>query len=258
VVRIDRNTVTISADSSGEALHRRAWRTDTVRAPLRTTMAAALLLGAGWDPTTSLVDPFCGSGTIGIEAALLARGLPPGGDRPFAFQDWPDFEPGSWASVVATTKPQASPAAQAEPPAEPSGAAAGPRLLLADRDEAAVAAARANAERAGVADDIEFATQVVSHLRARPGPGLVASNPPYGKRLGRDQMTGLYGRFGSVVRERLPGYGLALITSDPDLARAADGSLRPLHRFGHGGLSVGSYVRAPAEPAEPAEPPPSA
>ncbi|MEM8926468.1 MAG: class I SAM-dependent RNA methyltransferase, partial [Actinomycetota bacterium] len=79
IVRIERNTVTISADASGEPLHHRPWRTELGNAPLRTTMAAAVLLGAEWDGTTSLLDPFCGSGTIPIEAALIAADAPPGG-----------------------------------------------------------------------------------------------------------------------------------------------------------------------------------
>ena len=245
VVRISRNNVTISADSSGEALHRRPWRTETGAAPLRTTMASALLLGVGWDPTTGLVDPFGGSGTIGIEAALLARGLPPGGQRAFAFHRWPGFEPGSWASVVASIESSGEAAA---------GRSAGRPLerpiLIADRDESAIEAAKANAERAGVADDIEFAVQVVSHLKARPGPGLVATNPPYGKRVGRSELTGLYGRLGAVVRERLPGYGLALITAEPALARAADAGLEPRFRFRHGGLSVQLHHRPPVPETE--------
>ena len=238
VVRIDRNTVTLSADSSGPALHRRPWRTETGPAPLRPNLAAAVVLATDWDPTTDLVDPFCGSGTIGIEAALLARGLPPGGEREFAFHHWPTFEPGSWASVVASIDAMAERAAESGPP--------GP-ILLADRDDGAVSAARANAERAGVADGIEFAHHVVSHLKARPGPGLVVTNPPYGRRLGRAELTGLYGRLGAVVRERLPGHGLALLTTDADLARAADRRLRSRLRFANGGLTVQLFQRPPPD-----------
>lgn len=240
VVRIERNTVTLSADSSGEALHRRPWRTDTGPAPLRPNLAAAMILAAGWDPATSLVDPFCGSGTIGIEAALLARGLPPGGEREFAFHQWPTFEPGSWASVVASIESSVEAAG--------TGARAVP-ILLADRDEKATEAARSNAERAGVVDDVEVATQVVSHLGARPGPGLVVTNPPYGRRVGRDELAGLYGRLGAVVRERLPGHALSILTAEAALARAADRRLRVSHRFRNGGLAVKLHHR-PAPKSE--------
>jgi putative N6-adenine-specific DNA methylase len=245
VVRIDRNTVTLSADSSGEALHRRPWRSDTGAAPLRPTLAAALLLASDWDPSTGLVDPFCGSGTIGIEAALLARGLPPGGEREFAFHLWPGFEPGSWASVVASIATSVERAGVAPD--------SGPAILLSDRDRAATDGARANAARAGVADGVEIVTQVVSHLKARSGPGLVVTNPPYGRRLGRDELAGLYGRLGAVVRERLPDYALALLTTDAGLARAADGRLRSRLRFRNGGLAVQLFHRPAGAATRPRE-----
>ncbi len=234
IVRIDRNTVTLSADASGEALHRRPWRTEIGSAPLRPNLAAAMLLAAAWDPSTDLVDPFAGSGTIGIEAALLARGLPPGGEREFAFHHWHNFEPGSWASVVASIDASVD-------AAEQRGVGT---VLLADRDPAVIETARANAERAGVADGIEFAGQVIGHLKARPGPGLVATNPPYGRRLGRDVLTGLYGRLGAVVRERLPAHDLSVLTTDVELARAADRRLRSSHRFRNGGLAVQLFHRS--------------
>ena len=230
--RIDRNNVTISIDSSGEALHKRPWRTELGEAPLRTTMAAAALELSDWDPAGALIDPFCGSGTIGIEAALKARGLPPGGERPFAFHDWPDFDPGSWASVVGSIGS-----------ADNTDGPRGP-IILSDRDEAAVAMATANAERAGVAEDIEFETRVVAHLKGRTDTGAVVTNPPYGRRLGKGQLNGLYGRLGAVVRERLPGYGLTLISPDTKLAKAADGGLRSTARFRHGGLPVEVFHRA--------------
>jgi putative N6-adenine-specific DNA methylase len=244
IVRIDRNNVTISADSSGESLHKRPWRTELGQAPLRTTMAAAMLMASDWDPAGGLVDPFCGSGTIGIEAALMAAGLPPGGERQFAFQDWPDFDTGSWASVAGTV----AAAARSVGPADPS------LIRLSDRDGELVAAATRNAERAGVADRIEFENRVVSHIRAGSGPGLVITNPPYGKRMGRGELAGLYGRLGAVVRERLPGHAMTVLTPDAKLARAADGRLRSKAKFRHGGLAVEVFTR-PAEPTNPSSPP---
>lgn len=240
VVRIDRNNVTISADSSGQALHKRPWRTELGEAPLRTTMAAAMLLAAEWDPATGLVDPFCGSGTIGIEAALLAGNLPPGGEREFAFHDWSDFDPGSWASVAGSIAASAK---------DGEGSNRSGPIVLSDRSEDSVEAAKRNAERAGVADRIEFETRVVSHLRARTGPGMVVTNPPYGKRLGRSELTGLYGRLGAITRERLTEYGLVILTPDAKLARSADGKARAIARFRHGGLPVEIFAR-PARAAD--------
>lgn len=266
VVRIERNTVTISVDASGEGLHHRPWRTELGAAPLRTTMASALLMLTGWDPTSAaLIDPFCGSGTIPIEAALMARNLPPGGTRPFAFQHWPSFETGSWASVngqIAAASAVASSASDNPPPvgstsetrdsvtpAVGNATTGDARIFASDRDEVAVNMARANAERAGVADDIVFTQQVVSHLGARPGPGLVATNPPYGRRLGDAKLQGLYRRLGAVVRERFADWDLALISAEAKLASATDGRLKTVARFGHGGVPVRiSYRPAAAEP----------
>ncbi len=235
IVRIDRNNVTISADSSGQALHKRPWRTELGEAPLRTTMAAAMLLVTEWDPTTGLVDPFCGSGTIGVEAALLAAAMPPGGEREFAFHHWPDFEPGSWASVIGSID-AAAPDRDLGP------------INLSDRDADVLAAAARNAERAGVADRVNFDHRVVAQIKGRSGPGLVVTNPPYGKRLGRNELSGLYGRLGSVVRDRLKGYGMVVLTPDTKLAKAADGRLRSVARFRHGGLPVEMFHRPPPSP----------
>lgn len=237
VVRVERNTVAISVDASGEALHRRPWRTELGPAPLRTTMAAALLIGSGWDGSTPLLDPFCGSGTIPIEAALLARNAPPGGDRPFAFQQWPSYEPGTWASVAGEI---ASKRVESETP-----------IYASDRDGDVIAAAKANAERAQVADDIEFTTRVVSHLPALPGPGLVATNPPYGRRMGEAKLDALYRRLGAVVRERCDGWDLALVCPDPKLAGKADGRLSRVAKFRHGGLPVEMLHRGPIEASQP-------
>lgn len=237
VVRLDHDIVTVSVDSGGIPLHRRGWRVDIGVAPLRPTMAAALLKLAGWDGTTPLADPFCGSGTIAIEAALIARNLPPGGSRRFAFQSWPGFEPGTWASVN-------------------GGAAALARTVdiaieASDRDATAVQATAANAERAGVADLLRVEERVVSHLTGATGPGLVASNPPYGKRVGDGDLSALYRRFGAVVRERRPEWGLAIVAADPRLARRADRALTPLTALGHGGIRVEFLARPPVPAPEP-------
>ncbi len=240
IVRIERNTVTISVDSSGPALHLRPWRTELGEAPLRTTMAAAMLLISEWDPRSGLVDPFCGSGTIGIEAALLAAKMPPGGQREFAFQHWPDFEPGSWASVAGSIS-------QSMSSAEPVGP-----IHLSDRSEDLVAAARRNAERAEVPELVNVDHHVVSHLKGRTGPGMVITNPPYGKRVGKAELNGLYSRLGAVTRERLPEHGLVILTPDARLAKAADGRAKSIAKFRHGGLPVEIFHR-PAAPTDVAE-----
>lgn len=248
IVRIDRNNVTISADSSGDPLHKRPWREAVSQAPLRTSMAAAMLMRSGWadhaaeSPDFGLIDPFMGCGTIPIEAALLWLGLPPGGEREFAFAGWSSFEPGTWASVAAEL-------AAAYDRAEMRAAAHHPIILGSDRDETYITAAQENAERAGqlVTDLVCFERRVVAHLPAASGRGMVVTNPPYGKRVGDGgDLSPLYRRFGSVMRERLPEWGAAVLTSDRTLAKAADRRLKSTARFRHGGLAVELFTRPPA------------
>lgn len=192
VVRVVDDDVTVSVDSSGDRLHRRGWRLATAKAPLRETLAAAVCIGARYDGSVALLDPFCGSGTIAIEAALLASGVAPGASRAFGFERWPSFEPGSWASVRAGLRPNAS----APPALAP--------ILGTDRDAGAIEAAEANAERAGVGHLVRFAVASLSdaprHLAA-PAPGWVLTNPPYGERVGGEtgrDLRDLYAAFGAL------------------------------------------------------------
>jgi putative N6-adenine-specific DNA methylase len=202
VVRLFRDIVTISADSSGELLHRRGYRQALGKAPLRETLAAAMLLAAEYDGTGPLVDPFCGSGTIPIEGALIARRIPPGIHRRFAFEHWPGFEPALWDSVRAAGRARIRDRAPAP-------------ILGWDRDAGAVAAALSNAERAGVGADVALAQGAISGLVVPPGPGLIATNPPYGVRLGEaGDLRDLYARFGSVLRAECASWRVALLSAD--------------------------------------------
>lgn len=205
VARLDHDRCTLSIDASGALLHQRGYRLAVAKAPLRETLAAGLLLASEWDTQSPLLDPFCGSGTIAIEAACLAHGLAPGRARQFAFMDWPGFDAGQWGAVLAE--------------AEARRVAAGPVIQASDRDAGAIAAARDNAARAGVAEAIEFSTRAVSAITPPPGPGWIVTNPPYGVRVSNDQdLRNLYARLGQVLRARCPGWHVALLTSDLRLA----------------------------------------
>jgi putative N6-adenine-specific DNA methylase len=241
VVRAIHDELTVSLDSSGEALHRRTWRLATAKAPLRPTLAAAMLLAIGWDGTRPLVDPFCGSGTIAIEAALLARGLPPSGARTYAFQQWPGFEPGTWASVVGSPTPG---------PGAPTDGPRRPYILASDRDAGAVAATIENSERAGVGDGIEVLGGSVSQLAPSPGSALgwLVSNPPHGHRIkgGADSdLRDLYARLGDVARKRLPGWGVALLVADRRVANHTGLALSEPFRTSNGGIPVQLVVHRP-------------
>jgi putative N6-adenine-specific DNA methylase len=228
-VRLVADQVTVSFDSSGDRLHRRGWRLETAKAPLRETLAAAMVAASGWDGQSPLVDPMCGSGTIAIEAALAARQVAPGVDRVFAFQRWPGFEPGTWASVTGEAR------ARVRPPGS------GPPILAADRDPGAIAATRANAERAGVIDDVDIRQAALSTLTARPGwpPGLVLTNPPYGARVrGGSDLRDLYAAFGQLLRGRLAGWRAGLLVTGPVLAAQTGLDLEERLRTTNGGIPV--------------------
>lgn len=241
VVRARNDRFTISVDTSGVPLYKRGWRVDVAKAPLRETLAAALLAAVGWNGSSPLIDPFCGSGTIAIEAALAARNIPPGHQRDFAFFDWPSFAPGTWASVIG---------AAVEGQRDDEGGAV--PIVAADRDAGAIAAAQANAERAGVADDIDFRHAAVSDLVAPVSGqrGWVVTNPPYGERLDRSgDLRNLYARFGTVARERLAGWRVAMLVADRHLAAHSGLSLETALRLDNGGIGVELLVTPPIRPA---------
>ena len=207
IVRLFRDECTVSADASGELLHRRGYRLATAKAPLRETLAAAMLAGAGWDGSGPLVDPMCGSGTIPIEAALLARRVPPGMARRFAFMGWPGFDESAWEQLVQQARERMLPRAPVP-------------ILGSDRDAGAVAASAANAERAGVAGDIEWRRAAISAMAPPPGRGWIITNPPYGVRVGeRRELRDLYAQLGNVARRCCPGWEVAFLAAHPELER---------------------------------------
>jgi putative N6-adenine-specific DNA methylase len=207
VVRMVRDVCTVSVDSSGALLHRRGYRQAVAKAPLRETIAAAMLLGSEWPGTVPLVDPMCGSGTIAIEAALLARRIAPGVNRRFAFQGWPEFEPVVWARLMTEAREQEL--ARAPVPIKGS-----------DRDAGAIEAARANAERAGVAGDVELDRRPVSAIEPPVSRGWVVLNPPYGVRVAdAGEVRDLYAALGNVLRARFQGWTLAMLSPSEALER---------------------------------------
>lgn len=232
VVRFVRDVCTVSVDSSGALLHMRGYRQQLAKAPLRETLAASVLLGAGWDGTTPLTDPMCGSGTIPIEAALIARRMAPGRNRSFAFLNWPEFDKTTWASIVAEARAKELPSAPI-------------KLEGFDRDRGAIEASNANAERAGVAADITFAEQPISALPPANGEGLVAVNPPYGVRVGESApLRNLYAQLGNVLRARRSGWRLAILGADRTLERQIQLELEERFATRNGGIPVRLMVGA--------------
>jgi putative N6-adenine-specific DNA methylase len=255
VVRIADDRVTISADASGLPLHRRGWRQATAKAPLRETLAAAVLLDSGWRPGLALADPLCGSGTLAIEAATMARRLAPGRHRTHALARWPGFEPGTWASVTG----------EADAAALPAGST--PLVVARDRDAGAVEATRANAARAGVAADVDVDVAAVSALpdvlaalgtATGPAPepgtngsaGWVVTNPPWGGRVGGGgDLRDLYAALGGAVRASPGRWESALLVRDRALAGHTGLRLHERFRTTSGGVPVTLVSTTP--PADP-------
>jgi putative N6-adenine-specific DNA methylase len=231
VVRLFRDECTISIDSSGALLHRRGYRQATAKAPLRETLAAAMLLGAEWMGDTPLVDPLCGAGTIPIEAALIARRIAPGrarGERgDFAIAGWPELPPGEIERQIAEVR--GNERASARVP-----------IVGSDRDPGAIEAAVANAERAGVSADVRFMQRVLS--AAEPvgdEPGLLVANPPYGVRLNEGaDVRNIYAQLGKVAHFSFPGWRVGLLSPDRSLDSQTRLPLRQAFETSNGGIRV--------------------
>ena len=228
VVRLEHDTCTISLDTSGDLLHRRGWRQAVAKAPLRETLAAAMLTACRWQGDMPLVDPFCGSGTIGIEGALRARAMAPGLTRRFALERWPGVDP-AW---VTTHRDNARSLGR------PS---LGVPILMSDRDAGACDAARANAERAGVSADIEIEQRPLSavDLAALGNRGLVLTNPPYGLRVSEgSDLRSLYARLGDIVRGGGRDWRLGMLIPDRRLAAPTRLKFESMLRTSNGGIAV--------------------
>ncbi len=225
LIRLVEDHCAVLLDSSGAHLHRRGYRLATAKAPLRETLAAGMILASGWDGRSPLLDPFCGAGTIAIEAALLASKIPPGLRRPFAFMDWPNFDAPLWEKVLggagATRKSRR------------------PRIIASDRDAGAIEAAQANAKRAGVAEAIEFACRAISAIDPPRGAGWVITNPPHGVRLAtKKDLRSLYIRLGKVLQTRCRDWQVAMLCGSSDLAHSTGINFQEEIPLRSGGLDV--------------------
>tara|TARA_R110002012_G_scaffold95271_5_gene230349 strand:+ start:3846 stop:4958 length:1113 start_codon:yes stop_codon:yes gene_type:complete len=230
-VRIDDNVVTISLDTSGETLHKRGHKEAVGKAPMRETLAALLLGKAGYRGTETVVDPMCGSGTFVIEAAEIALGLNPGRSRNFAFESLASFDADAFAALRDAIPKSTN-----------------LRFFGSDRDAGAIRMSRANAERAGVSELIEFENHAAGQLQPPPGPpGLVMVNPPYGGRIGNKKLLyPLYATLGQTLLDRFKGWRVGLVTSEPPLAKATGLPWKPQGAaIAHGGMKVWFYQTPP-------------
>jgi len=204
VGRFFQDCLLLSADSSGDHLHRRGYRTRQGEAPLRENLAAGMLLAVGYEGGT-LVDPFCGSGTLAIEAALIAGRRAPGRHRSFAFMHWPGFRDGLWNLLLQEADRAAV--------AIPDGV-----IHASDSDPEMVAVARANAAMAGLESEIDWSCRDALDLEPPASRGLWIANPPYGERLGEPAAVRTFcRRLGDRLDHAWAGWRRAVLLPDPAL-----------------------------------------
>jgi putative N6-adenine-specific DNA methylase len=225
IVRIDHDTVTVSADSSGTLLHKRGYRQATAKAPMRETLAAAMLLSSGWVRGEPMVDPLCGSGTIPIEAAMIARNMAPGMNREFRFERWPGFDRTAWGSL----RDEALAGVASSAPAS---------IVASDRDSGAIEAAMSNALRAEVAGDVQIVQQPLSAASPTDDrTGWLITNPPYGVRVGTD-VRNLYARLGSMMQTSFGGWRLGILVAGTELDRQLEMPLEQVFETKNGGIAI--------------------
>nr|WP_175206413.1 THUMP domain-containing protein [Achromobacter anxifer] len=214
------HTATLYLDTSGESLFKRGWRLDKGEAPLRENLAAGMLALAGWDPAAPLLDPFCGSGTILIEAAWIALGVPPGISRPFGFERLRGHDAYRWRDLKDDARSRILP--QLDAP-----------LVGYDLDPRAIEFARNNAERAWLTEDsIRFEVGDARHVTAPADHGWIVTNPPYGERMGTEQDADLWRDWATCLKRNFAGWQLHVITSDltlPNQLRLKPKRRVPLH-----------------------------
>jgi 23S rRNA (guanine2445-N2)-methyltransferase / 23S rRNA (guanine2069-N7)-methyltransferase len=228
-LHVEGPTALVSLDFSGESLHRRGYRSEGGRAPLKENVAAAVLLRSGWPQIAeaggTLLDPMCGSGTFLTEGALIAADAAPAIDREyFGFLKWHGHDAALWGRL------------RAEALARRSARVARRCILGSDIDSEAVRMAITNASQAGVADWLHVEKRALSELlRPKGETGLVVANPPYGERIGAESgLPALYSELGAVLRDRFQGWQAAILTGNPPLARNLGVYAKRTHRVFNG------------------------
>jgi 23S rRNA (guanine2445-N2)-methyltransferase / 23S rRNA (guanine2069-N7)-methyltransferase len=245
-VRVDRDRATVSLDLSGDSLHRRAYRARGVAAPLKENLAAAVLLRCGWPAIAQeggdLVDPMCGSGTLPIEAAMMALDIAPGLLRSyFGFIGWRGHDRALWEQIVEEARARRE-----------AGASKRVTLRGYDSDAQAVRAAIENVERAKLRGVVHIERRDLEQLtRESEAPtGLVVANPPYGERIGdQERLQALYQTLGAKLRENFEGWKAAVLTGNPPLAKAVGINARRTHTLFNGRIEC-RLLRFDVAPAD--------
>lgn len=205
-VALLKDIATITIDTSGQGLHKRGYRVEQGVAPLKETLAAALIMLTNWKPDRPFIDPFCGSGTIPIEAALIGQNIAPGFNRDFVSESWNWMSPKVWEEVRA----EAEEAANYDQPID---------ILGSDIDQRMVKIAQENAFEAGLGDLVQFKQMQVSDFTTNKEFGVIIGNPPYGERLGEvKEVEQMYKQMGQVF-SHLDTWSIYILTSDEDFEK---------------------------------------
>jgi putative N6-adenine-specific DNA methylase len=206
-ISILNDIATLSIDTSGIALHRRGYRQDGGIAPLKETLAAAIVKLSRWETSRKLADPFCGSGTIAIEAAMMARNIAPGLKRRFASEKWPQFRKTMWEEERNNAESQINNDIKF-------------RILASDIDTNIIEVAKKNAQKAGVGAQILFQQRDVKEFRAEEKYGCIITNPPYGERLNENskEVDDIYIKMGKALAA-LDNWSFFILTAHPDFTK---------------------------------------
>lgn len=205
-VSILKDIVSLTIDTSGAGLHKRGYRTEQGVAPLKETMAAALIKLTNWNPDKPFIDPFCGSGTIPIEAALIGQNIAPGFNREFVAESWDWFDSKIWEE----SRIEAEDLAKYDQPLD---------IMGSDIDHRMVEIAKINSFEAGLGDAIHFKQMQVRDISTKKEYGVIVGNPPYGERLGEKKaVEQIYKEMGQAF-EKLDTWSIYIITSHPDFER---------------------------------------
>jgi len=232
-VYVHADVASLSIDLSGESLHRRGYRTDTVTAPLKENLAAAILLRAGWPAVAreggAFVDLMCGSGTLPIEAALIASDSAPGLERTYyGFLRWRGHEAATWEALLAEARERRA-----------AGIQNLPSIRGYDHDPTAVRVALANVEHAGLTGLVHIERRYLADCRSEhvEHAGLVVVNPPYGERLGEEsELPGLYRELGNVLKRCYEGWRAAVFTGNPEFGKVMGLRAHKMHVLYNGAI----------------------
>lgn len=227
-VSLLKDIATLTIDTSGPGLHKRGYRLDSVEAPLKETLAAALVQLSYWNKNRLLLDPFCGSGTIPIEAAMIGKNMAPGLNRNFASEEWPRVKREYWHNA----RREAWDLMDREPNLN---------IIASDIDKAAIKAAKENAENIGLEEDIKFMVKDIKNLNIKDKYGVIITNPPYGERLGeKKEIDKLYKDMGEIFKP-LDTYSIYVLTSNEDFEKLYGKSASRKRKLYNGRIKVDYY-----------------